>query len=147
MVDLTPVVDLLREGAKELLGVLLLVLVGAAVEYIRRWQIEEKYKRLIENALAKGAGLFKAYADEKIDTTIVPLHADIRSKPLAAGVQYVINHAKPAVEYFKMDPDHLAEGVLARVGTELPPPQPPDPTPGISTDRGPLSQRTRGVSC
>lgn len=104
--------------AWEVMAAVLTLAVVLGVPWIRSRRLAMEHKMLLENALTNGVGMFKAYLDPKIDSAPIKLHPDIRSQPMAAAVQYIIDHAGEAVDWFKLPPEHLAEKITARLGVE-----------------------------
>lgn len=96
------------------------IAIPVALAWIRSWKIDDNYKNLIANAVTNGAGVAKAYLDNKIDTNELALHPQIKQPEIAAAVQYVINHVPDAVKYFDLTPDQLSDKVISKLGLSPP---------------------------
>lgn len=120
-VSFAPLVNTLLEYLVPALGVLIAALIGWAAALIKKrtgLEIEARHREALHSAAMTGVRI----ALEKFAVSPSNLTADLRSKVLADGVEWIQESVPDALKHFGLTPDRLSVIVASKLAAIAPAP-------------------------
>lgn len=116
--DLTPIIV-------SAIGAAGTIISSVAVYIIQRRMKDAQLRDVLSNAVRNSVGILTEFGKYKIETIRPQINLPNVPADIAPSVQYVLDHAKEAVDRFNLSnkPEMIAEKVVAQIGlTKLDPP-------------------------
>jgi hypothetical protein len=107
-IDITQLLIASIGGIFSILGIIMTAWVQAHVK-------DTKMRNLLENALQNSLGALQQASQEELQRSSVKLQLP---KNIALGVEYVLTHAKEALQHYGITPEFVAEKINALIGLQ-----------------------------
>lgn len=106
-IDLTQIILAIISGVFTILGIIITAVVS---KYVK----DKQMAALLTNAVANSLGKLQQVAEGEVtDLTVTIPHVPPELTP---AVQYVIDHAKDALDHFGITPEAVADKITAQIG-------------------------------